>query len=224
MSCWMSSSRDHTIFTGPSTCLAICTAAPMKSTSSRRPNPPPSMWLCTTTFSGGSPVTLRGDGLRPPDHLSANPDIATVFAHIDGAIDRLHRGVGEEGKLVDGIKLLACARQGLGHVAAVKGDHAFHLGDFRHVGDDVRRSQLCVRASVPLDLERRQAFLGCAHMGGDDGNGIVEFYDLKHVLDGQCLAVVHALEACRRTRDRLRSVRELHARHHCIDAVDWPCR
>ena len=54
--------------------------------------------------------------------------------------------------------------------------------------------QLCVRALVPLDLERGQAFLGCAHMRGDDGHGIVEADHLKHILDGQRLAVVDALE------------------------------
>src|SRR6266571_1099851 len=58
MSCWMSSSRVHTTFTGPATCFAIRTAWMMKSTSSRRPKPPPSRWLWTRTLLFGSPVSF----------------------------------------------------------------------------------------------------------------------------------------------------------------------
>src|SRR5437879_13143410 len=41
MSCWISSSRVQTTFTGPSTCMAIWTARVTPSISSRRPKPPP---------------------------------------------------------------------------------------------------------------------------------------------------------------------------------------
>ena len=58
MSCWMSSSRVHTTFTGPSTCFAMRTAATTMSASSLRPNPPPSRWLLTITFSTGSPAAF----------------------------------------------------------------------------------------------------------------------------------------------------------------------
>ena len=57
MSCWMSSSRLQTTFTGPSTCCAILTASTVPSTSSRRPKPPPSRWLWILTASFGRPVT-----------------------------------------------------------------------------------------------------------------------------------------------------------------------
>ena len=56
MSCWMSSSRLQTTFTGPSTCCATLTARAVPSTSSRRPKPPPKRWLWTLTASFGSPV------------------------------------------------------------------------------------------------------------------------------------------------------------------------
>ncbi len=58
MSCWMSSSRVHTTLTGPSTCLAMRTAATTMSGSSLRPKPPPSRCLWTVTFSTGRPAAF----------------------------------------------------------------------------------------------------------------------------------------------------------------------
>ena len=83
------------------------------------------------------------------------------------------------------------ARQGLGHVAVAL--RAITPSTFETSAMLATMSAVVSFAFgpfVPFDLERRQALLGCAHMRGDDGNGIVEFDDLKHVLDGQCLAVV----------------------------------
>ncbi len=54
----MSSSRDHIILTGtPGIALAIATPCRTKScVVPRRPKPPPSIILCTSTFSGGRPA------------------------------------------------------------------------------------------------------------------------------------------------------------------------
>ena len=57
MSCWMSSSRLQTTFTGPSTCCAIRTARSRAVDSRRRPNPPPRRWLWMAPAPAfGSPV------------------------------------------------------------------------------------------------------------------------------------------------------------------------
>jgi hypothetical protein len=55
----MSCSRDQMVCTGaPPASRAIAAAWETKSTSSRRPKPPPSNCTCTSIFSGAMPSTL----------------------------------------------------------------------------------------------------------------------------------------------------------------------
>src|SRR5258708_7608301 len=91
----MSSSRVHTTFTGPSTCCPMRTACVTQSYSSRRPNPPPSRWLCTTTFSSGWPATPaavpwpRGRGCEPaPQHGARGHggDLHPRQPHVDAVL------------------------------------------------------------------------------------------------------------------------------------------
>src|SRR4030081_1382839 len=84
MSCWISSSRVQTTFTGPSTCMAIWTARGTPSISSRRPPPPR--------------VGSRHD-------LAADPDFAAVLAHMRRAVHRLHGCMREERNLVGRLDL-----------------------------------------------------------------------------------------------------------------------
>ena len=52
----MSSSRDQITFTGAPTALEVSSASRMKSSSKRRPNPPPRYVVWTCTFSGATPL------------------------------------------------------------------------------------------------------------------------------------------------------------------------
>jgi hypothetical protein len=49
--------------------------------------------------------SLRGEGLGSCERLVANPDLATVVAHIDGAVHRFHRGMRKERNLVGRLDL-----------------------------------------------------------------------------------------------------------------------
>src|SRR4029453_6847074 len=98
MSCWISSSRVHTTFTGPSTCCAISTARVTPSASSRRPQPPPIRWLETMTLS-------RRRRLPPRHALAAVPDFAAFLVDMNRAVHRLHRRLGEKRKLVGRLDL-----------------------------------------------------------------------------------------------------------------------
>jgi hypothetical protein len=97
---------------------------------------------------------LGGHGLRPRNHLGADPDVAAVLPHVNGAVDRFHGSVGEEWELIDGVELRARASQRPGDVSFIAHDRAFRLRRLGHLGHDVSRCQLRVRAFVPLDLER----------------------------------------------------------------------
>src|SRR6266566_2193108 len=86
----MSSSRVQTTFTGPETCIAIRTARRTKSTSSRRPKPPPRRWLCTWTRSRGRPVSCAAAvrvnvGTCVPTQMS-QPSRRTWTVQLTGSI------------------------------------------------------------------------------------------------------------------------------------------
>ena len=95
----MSSSRVHTTLTGPSTCLAMRTAATTMSGSSLRPKPPPSRCWLTVTFSTGSPAALAAsDCTRVMICVPVQISQASGL-HVHGGVQRLHRGVREERQL-----------------------------------------------------------------------------------------------------------------------------
>ena len=60
---------------------------------------------------------LGDRGLRQGRHLRADPDVAAVLADVDGAVHRLHRRMGEERHLIDGVDPLRRAGERLLDVA-----------------------------------------------------------------------------------------------------------
>ena len=141
----MSSSRVQISFTGPSTCLAIRAACAMLSMSSRRPNAPPIIWLCTVTDCGRQAGRRRHRVLRAHRHLRADPDIGAVRPDMDRGVDRLHRRVRQERQLVDDVEAL---RRGLDRAGRV----AF---GFR---DDALRSAMPHPARAMMPAVARSAF------------------------------------------------------------------
>ena len=117
MSCWMSSSRVHTTFTGPSTCLRdlhrlgdVVDFQPAAETAAEQVV----VHLDLLRRQAGH---LRGGGLGAAQHLRSDPDIATVLAHMDGAVHRLHGGVGQKRQLVDRLDRVGGVGHGLGDIA-----------------------------------------------------------------------------------------------------------
>ena len=119
MSCWMSSSRVHTTFTGPSTCLAIWTARidavglqpPAKAAADQM--------IVDDDLLQRQAGGLCGRRLGARDRLAADPDFAAVLADVNRAVHRLHRGVREERNLVGRLDLGGGARHRLVDVADV---------------------------------------------------------------------------------------------------------
>ena len=62
----MSSSRVQTTFTGAPTAFDVSTASITKSTSPRRPKPPPRSIVWTETCPMGSPVSFAAIACDPP--------------------------------------------------------------------------------------------------------------------------------------------------------------
>ena len=113
MSCWMSSSRVHTTFTGPSTCLAICDG-----TNRAVGLQPPAKAAADQMIVDDDLLRRQAGGLRrhrlnARDRLGADPDLALILADVHRAVHRLHRGVRQERKLVDRLDLGGGARHGL---------------------------------------------------------------------------------------------------------------
>ena len=124
MSCWMSSSRVHTTFTGPSTCLAISTAR-IDAVGLQPPaEAAADQMIVHHDLVQRQARGLRGRRLGARHGLAADPDFAAVLADMDRAVHRLHRGVREERNLVGRLDLGGGARQGLVDVADVLRDRA----------------------------------------------------------------------------------------------------
>ena len=78
---------------------------------------------------------------------------------MDGAVHRLHRRVGEERQLIDGLDPLRSTGQRLLGIALVARHHAGLLRRLLELADDVGAADLRVRAVVPLDGGRPSPFL-----------------------------------------------------------------
>jgi hypothetical protein len=114
---------------------------------------------------------------------------------------------------------VAALRHGLIDVADILRDRARFERRLFELGRDVISAELGVRPLVPLDGERRQPFLGSAHVVGHDRDGVVEPHDLTHALNRHGRFVIHALHAPAKDR-RLRKRRDLHSRRPNVDAKD----
>ena len=126
--------------------------------------------------------------------------------------------MGEQRQLVVGVEALAL-RQALIDVAFRLGDDAVLLARRAQVVPDVGGIDLGVRPFVPSHFQRVEPLPGGPHMVADDGDEIVEHDDLAHT--GQFFrgAVVDMLHLAAEHR-ALGKGRELHVRHHGVDAVD----
>jgi hypothetical protein len=89
----MSSARDHIIFTGlPGIALAISTPCLTKSCGApRRPKPPPSMGLCTSTFSSGRPavsaaMAIEASAFCVEVHTSSVPSALNQAVQVCGSM------------------------------------------------------------------------------------------------------------------------------------------
>src|SRR6266540_236672 len=102
-SCWVSSSRDQITFTGAPTAFEVSSASWMKSSSNRRPKPPPRYVVWTFTFSGGTPPILAPRPCAPDWNWvgaqMSTPSARTCAAALIGSI-------------------VACARNGNWYVAS----------------------------------------------------------------------------------------------------------
>ena len=154
----------------------------MKSSSKRRPKPPPRKVVWTSILSSGMPVSLEPmPRRRPAAHLvlGGRPDRDAVGPHVGGGVHRLHAGMRQIGHLVDRLQLLRAARQRSGGVAILAGAHPGPIGQGDELGPDGLATGLGQRALVPHHLERVPSLLGIPVAVGHDGDAGP---DLDHVL------------------------------------------
>src|ERR1700692_2459199 len=110
----------------------------------------------------------------PRRHLRADPDIAGVFRVVHGAVHRLHRGVGKERQLVNGIKSLRRAgERPLGVALIARHDAWLHRCLFE-LTDDGGAVGTRIRTVIPLNSGGLEAFLGSPQMVRDHRYGLVD--------------------------------------------------
>ena len=178
MSCWISSSRVQTTFTGPSTCLPMRTAAaPCRlragARSRRRAGG------CARRPSRAEGPRLSRHMLARGDDLGSGPHFTAVGGDMNRAVQRLHGRVRQKRHLVFDVDPLAL-RQALGYVAdRFCYDAVFRAGGAQIV-PNVARVDFRVRAFVPGDGERIESFFGGPHVIADDRYQVVEHNDLLY--------------------------------------------
>ena len=128
------------------------------------------------------------------DGLAADPDFAAVLAEMNRAVHRLHCRVRQERDLVGRLDLGDAGRHGRIAIADVLRNRAWIERRLFELARNLLCVELGVRPVVPFDHQRRQPFLGSAHMIGHDGDGVIEPYDLAHALDGLGRRVIDALQ------------------------------
>ncbi len=153
--------------------------------------------------------------------LSTDPDIAPIFTHVNGAVHRLHGGMGQKGHLVDRFDLLHCAGDRLVDVAVPFGHQARLARSIGQLPHDVGAGETRIRPVVPSDDERSQSLLGRAHMVRHHGHGAVETHHLADAVDRLRLAVIHIGELAAEHRAGCNG-RDLHAGGPDIDAELGP--
>ena len=151
--------------------------------------------------------------------LAADPDFATIVADMHCAIHRLHGRVREERELVGCLDLGDGAREGFVDIADVLSHRPRIECRLFELSRDLLRVEPGVCTVIPFDHQRRQPLLRCAHMVGDDGDGVVKPHNLTHTFDGLGRRIVYALQSAAEDR-RLRQCRDLHAGRPHIDAID----
>ena len=198
MSCWMSSSRVHTTFTGPSTCWAMRTALAAMSGSSRRPKPPPSRWLCTVTLSSGSPTTFAAVACTRASTCVPIQTSQPSGRHVHRAVHRLHRRVRQERQLVVGLEPIALRQAPCRRRRPFSRPRRPCALAARRSSQISRELTVRVRAFVPGDVERVEALLRGPHVIADHRDEIVEHDDLPHAGDRLAPRCRRHARPCRR--------------------------
>src|SRR5262249_21164785 len=98
---------------------------------------------------------LGRSSLGAPDVLAADPDLAAVPADMNRAIHRLHRGVSQEWNLISSLDPDGSVRHGLVGISNILRHRARAERRLFELARDLFGGKFCVRAIVPLDLERR---------------------------------------------------------------------
>src|SRR6476646_5158621 len=161
---------------------------------------------------------LRCSCLSAANNLVPHPYLATIRAHMHGAVHWLHRGVGQKRKLVDRLDLPGSASQRLVDVALFAGDDSWLLRRRIHLLDDVSGGERSIRAVVPVDLERGKALHRGPRVVAYNSNRIFEPHHLAHALDGNGVAVVDVDELSAQHRAGGYGGK-LHAEDHRVDAI-----
>ena len=66
--------------------------------------------------------------LRDRRRLCPDPNVATIFLQMNGTVHRLHRCMGQERHLIDGVNPLRCLRKCLRRITDVTGNRALLFG------------------------------------------------------------------------------------------------
>jgi hypothetical protein len=130
------------------------------------------------------PRGRRRIGLIDGLELIAAPNLATAAVKFHDRIQRLHRRVGEIGKLVRRNDTLGGTVERRRDIAVVAGRLARLSGERAVLGEDGGRAALFRLAVVPLDLERLAAKLCRPEALGDDGDTARHLQHFDHAGDG----------------------------------------
>ncbi len=129
--------------------------------------------------------------LCPRRHLGADPDVAGVFRVMHRAVHRLHRGVGKERQLVNGVKPLRRAGERLLGVAFIARHDAGPHRCLFELTDDAGAVDTRIRTVIPLNRSGLEAFLGSPQMVRDYGYCLIDRDDLTHAFDRTRGRLVH---------------------------------
>ena len=165
----MSSSRVRITLTGLPTALATCTASTTKSEAgqARRPKPPPRKVVWNLTFSGCRPAT-RAAASRSTVWIWVPVQIsAAVGLQIDKAVERLHRGMGEIGHLVLGLKASSPPWPAGGRIPLLAGDQPGGAGQTGVLAAHLRGRERRPSPFIPADLQQLTSLAAPARTVGD---------------------------------------------------------
>ncbi|MNY07849.1 hypothetical protein D3C86_1406710 [compost metagenome] len=140
-------------------------------------------------------------------HLDAQPQIASVLAHMNSAVHRLQASMGQKRHLVDHLELASRRGHCRANIAFAAGLDARLLRCRLDVLKHLRAGHIGVGARVPFDLQHTQALARSARMIGHHRHGVIGMQHLANTLDRQCWRRVDAIECAANHR----------AEHQCGD-------
>ncbi len=160
---------------------------------------------------------LCRDGVRPGEHLTAYPNLASGRRDMHGAVQRLHGGMGEKGQFICRFQQVTLG-QALSHVSRGCGDRALRFAGGTDLFPDVIGGNGGIRPLVPRDVERAQALLGRPHVIAHDRDQILEHDNLANAREAFGLGVIDLPHRAAEHRAGGEGG-ELHAGRHGIDAI-----